>query len=155
MRNQYYYKKLFLLLTLKGAQGIIDDLIQHNEEAKGNRSAYHAMYPQAGSRLGNNADLTDVNLKESYKFLEFDGTTKVLSQSTDDTREAIQFMYKGYNLAGHEEISKFFGTASKKPLRHLDEETFSRIGFLHMMGKKEGKLTMHNGAFQIALENHS
>ena len=138
--------------NFKGAQGIIDDLIQHNEEAKGSRSAYHAMYPQAGSRLGNNADLTDVNLKESYRFLEFDGTTKVLSQSADDTREAIQFMYKGYNLAGYEEISKFFGTASKEQVRHLDEETFSRIGFLHMMGK-EGKLTMKNGAFQIALEN--
>lgn len=136
----------------KGAQGIIDDLIQHNEEAKGSRSAYHAMYPQSGSRLGNNADLSEVNLKESYRYLEFDGAVKVLHQSDGGTKEAIQFMYKGYNLAGYEEISKFFGIASKEQVKHLDEETFSRFGFLHMMGK-EGKLTMHNGAFQIALEN--
>lgn len=134
------------------ATSILNDLIEHNETAKLYRESAEAYFPKPGSRLGYNSDMTPLTLKESYRYLEFEGAVRAVDGSTDDVREAIQFMYKGVNKAGMETISKTFGVSSKEQIRHIDGDVFGKMGLLHSLAK-DGKLEMEGGAFVLSLAN--
>lgn len=134
------------------AVGVINSLLAHNEVAKTHTDAFKTYFPRAGSVIGYNNDMTPVTLKESYKFLEFEGAMKVIDGAEDNTREAIQYMYKGMNRAGFEDISKTYGASSKEQLKHLESEEFGKIGFIHSL-VKEDRIKLNRGAFEITLAN--
>lgn len=140
--------------NFSGATDILNDLLAHNETAKLYRESAEAYFPKPGSRIGFNSDMSPLTIKESYKFLEFEGVVRAVDGSTDDVREAIQFMYKGINKAGLETISKTYGVSSKEQLRHVDGDVFGRMGLLHSLAK-DGKLQMDKGAFVLSLANSS
>lgn len=148
--------KLQAAMTSKNfsnATPIIDALLSHNELAKTHRSSFEAYFPKQGATVGYDKDMTPVEVKRNYRYLEFDGLIRSINQSPDDVVESIQMMYKGTNKAGQEDISKSYGTASKNQLRHLDSAEFGRIGFIQSLAK-EGRLSFNDkGMLDIRLAN--
>lgn len=148
--------KLQAAMTSKNfsdATSVIDALLTHNELAKTHTASFEAYFPKPGSTIGYGKDMTPIEVKQNYRYLEFDGLIRSINQSPDDVVESIQAMYKGTNKAGQEDISKSYGTASKNQLRHLDSDEFGRVGFVQSLAK-EGRLSFDDkGMLSLRLAN--